>query len=153
MYANQIKYDWNSLSIGVNQLKSNENHQPQFGTARLDVHHNITGAYGTYSLPNADLFVEYVDKVSTEKTYLTANDTIKKGHGVYGNLNLYLGNWGLSSEYKRYAFDKAHGDLTADDYGNQIEYQQMPTLGKEQNSTLLGRVSHNYNFNDEKKIF
>ena len=152
MYANQIKYDWNSLSIGINQLKSNENHQPQFGTARLDVHHNITGAYGTYSLPNADLFIEYVDKISTEKTYLTANDTIKKGHGVYGNLNLYLGNWGLSSEYKRYAFDKAPGDLTADDYGNQIEYQQMPTLGKEQNSTLLGRVSHNYNFNDERAV-
>ena len=152
MYANQIKYDWNSLSIGINQLKSNENHQPQFGTARLDVHHNITGAYGTYSLPNADLFIEYVDKISTEKTYLNANDTIKRGHGVYGNFNLYLGNWGLSSEYKRYAFDKAHGDMTADDYGNQIEYQQMPTLGKEQNSTLLGRVSHNYNFNDERAV-
>ena len=63
-----------------------------------------------------------------------------------------MGNWGLSSEYKRYAFDKAHGDLTPDDYGNQIEYQQMPTLGKEQNSTLLGRVSHNYNFNDERAV-
>jgi hypothetical protein len=152
MYANQIKYDWNSLSFGFNQLTSNENHQPQFGTARLDVHHKINGIYGTYGLSNADLFIEYVDKISTEKTYLTANDTIKRGHGVYGNLNLYLGSWGLSSEYKRYAFDKAHGDLTADDYGNQIEYQQMPTLGKEQNSTLLGRVSHNYNFNDERAV-
>ena len=152
MYANQVKYDWNSLSIGVNQLKSNEKHQPQFGSARSDVHHKLNGVYGTWGISNADIFVEYVDKISTEKTYLTANDTLKRGHGVYGNLNLYLGNWGLSSEYKRYAFDKAHGDFTADDYGNQIEYQQMPTLGKEQNSTLLGRVSHNYNFNDERAV-
>ena len=58
----------------------------------------------------------------------------------------------FSTEYKRYSFDKAYGDLSADDYGNQIEYQQMPTLGKEQNSTLLGRLTHNYNFNDERGV-
>jgi hypothetical protein len=28
----------------------------------------------------------------------------------------------------------------------------MPTLGKEHNSTLLGRLSHNYNFNDERGV-
>ena len=72
-----------------------------------------------------------------------------KGHGYYQNFNFYLGNWGISTEYKRYAFDRAHGDILAEDYGNQIEYQQMPTLGKEHNSTLLGRLTHNYNFNDE----
>jgi len=152
MSANQIKYDWNSISLGLTQLQSNELHQPQFGSARKKVHHKLNGVYGSWGLSNADLFIEYVDKIATEKTYLTANDTIKRGHGIYGNLNLYFGNWGLSSEYKRYAYDKAHGDLTQDDYGNQIEYQQMPTLGKEQNSTLLGRVSHNYNFNDERAI-
>ena len=80
------------------------------------------------------------------------NDTLKRGHGFYSNINFYLSSWGLSTEYKRYAFDRAHGDLTQDDYGNQIEFQQMPTLGKEQNSTLLGRVSRNYNFNDERAL-
>ncbi len=80
------------------------------------------------------------------------NDTLKRGHGFYNNINFYLSSWGLSTEYKRYAFDRAHGDLTQDDYGNQIEFQQMPTLGKEQNSTLLGRVSRNYNFNDERAL-
>ena len=150
--AYQIKYDWSSLSIGINQLKSNEDHQLSAGSNRPKIHHKLIGIHGNYSLPNADLFLEYVDKSSTEQTYLVANDTIKRGYGVYGNLNLYLGNWGLSSEYKRYAFDKAHGDITVNDYGNQIEFQQMPTLGKEQNSTLLGRVSHNYNFNDERGV-
>ena len=152
MYANQINYYWNSLTLGFNQLKSNENHQPQFGSARAEVHHKLSGIYGSWGIANADIFFEYVDKISTEKTYLTANDTIKRGHGIYGNLNLYFSNWGLSSEYKRYSFDKGHSDFTADDYGNQIEYQQMPTLGKEQNSTLMGRVSHNYNFNDERGV-
>ncbi|MBT6866990.1 MAG: hypothetical protein HOA19_06545, partial [Candidatus Marinimicrobia bacterium] len=104
---------------------------------------------------NADFFFEYVDKVSTEKTDFfneVAHDSLKEGHGVYGNLNLYLGNWGFSTEYKRYAFDKGHSDFTADDYGNRIELQMMPTLGKEQNSTLLGRVAHNYNLNDERGV-
>ena len=80
------------------------------------------------------------------------NDTIKKGSGYYQNINLYLKNWGLSTEYKRYSFDKAHGEFTANDYGNQIEFQQMPTLVMEHNSTLLNRVTHNNNFNDERGL-
>ena len=152
IFANQVKYDWNAFSFGVNQLYSNELHQPQFGSARAEVHHKLSGIYGSWGGSNADLFVEYVDKISTEKTFMAFNDTLKRGHGFYSNINFYLSSWGLSTEYKRYAFDRAHGDLTQDDYGNQIEFQQMPTLGKEQNSTLLGRVSRNYNFNDERAL-
>ena len=58
----------------------------------------------------------------------------------------------MTTEYKKYSFDVLHGDVTPDDYGNQISFQQMPTLGKEQSTTLLGRRSHNYNFNDERGI-
>ena len=152
IFANQVKYDWNAFSLGLNQLYSNELHQPQFGSARAEVHHKLSGIYGSWGGSNADLFVEYVDKISTEKTFMAFNDTLKRGHGFYSNINFYLSSWGLSTEYKRYAFDRAHGDLTQDDYGNQIEFQQMPTLGKEQNSTLLGRVSRNYNFNDERAL-
>ena len=152
MAANRFHYDLSSLSLGLTQLRSNESHDKMSGPSAL-VSHNLKGAYASWAGGNADLFIEYVDKISTEKTTMFGsipNDTLKKGHGYYQNLNFYFGNWGLSTEYKRYAFDKAHGDLTANDYGNQIEYQQMPTLGKEQNSTLLGRLTHNYNFNDER---
>ncbi|MGY8788328.1 MAG: DUF6029 family protein [Fidelibacterota bacterium] len=154
MSGNQFQYDWNSFSLGLTQLQSNETHQKLFGDKAF-INHKINGIYGSWMATNADFFFEYVDKVSTEKTNFfqeVAHDSLKEGHGVYGNLNLYLGNWGLSTEYKRYAFDRGHTDFTADDYGNRIELQMMPTLGKEQNSTLLGRVAHNYNLNDERGV-
>lgn len=154
MSGNQIQYEWKSLSLGLTQIQSNEVHQKLFGDDAY-VNHKMKGIYGSWLATNIDLFIEYVDKISTEKTDFfqeVAHDSLKKGHGIYGNLNLYLGSWGLSTEYKRYAFDKSHSDFTADDYGNRIELQMMPTLGKEQNSTLLGRVSHNYNFNDERGV-
>ena len=150
--ANRFHYDMNSVSLGLTQLRSNENHAKMSGPSAL-VSHDLRGTYASWSGGNADFFLEYVDKVSTEKTTMFGsipNDTLKRGHGYYQNVNFYLGNWGLSTEYKRYTFDRAHGDLTANDYGNQIEFQQMPTLGKEHNSTLLGRLTHNYNFNDER---
>ena len=152
MSATRIHYSLNDLSLGITKLLSNEEHQKMFGSDAL-VNHNLRGAYFSWAGMNADIFLEYVDKISTEKTNIfenISNDTIKKGSGYYQNFNIYLGNWGLATEYKRYSFDKAHGDLTANDYGNQIEYQQMPTLVREHNSTLLNRVTHNNNFNDER---
>ena len=77
---------------------------------------------------------------------------MKRGYGYYQNINIYIGNWSLTTEYKRYSFDRLYGDLTANEYGNKIEYQQMPTLAKEHSSTLIGRVSHTYSFNDERGI-
>jgi len=147
----QAQYDWSMFSIGVTQLITEEDHQLQFGNQFADVHHTLNGIYSSMILGNADFFFEYVDKRATDNSISFA-PVEKNGHGLYSNLNLYLGSWGLSTEYKRYAFDKAHSDLTADDYGNRIAFQTMPTLGKEHNSTLLGRVSHNYNFNDERGI-
>ena len=152
--GNQFQYDWNSFSLGFTQLRSNEIHQKLFSNDAY-INHKMKGVYGSWFVTNADLFVEYVDKVSTEKIDFfqeLAHDSLKNGHGIYGNLNLYLETWGFVTEYKRYSFDKGHSDFTADDYGNRIELQMMPTLGKEQNSTFLGRVSHNYNFNDERGV-
>ena len=152
MNANRFQYDWNSISFGLTQLRSNEDHQLTLGP-EVSINHNLKGAYLSIGGGNFDIFSEYVDKVSTK--YISTespNDTLKRGFGLYHNFNIYLGNWGLSTEYKRFSFDAAHGDITVDDYGNQIEFQQMPTLGKEQNATLLGRVIHNYNFNDERGV-
>jgi hypothetical protein len=147
--ANQIQYDWSSVTLGLTQLRSNEIHQKLYGDAY--VNHKLNGVYGSWLINNADVFFEYVDKKSTEKiSDGISHDSLKNGYGLYGNLNVYLGNWGLSTEYKRYSFDRSHTDFTADDYGNRIGFQMMPTLGREQNSTLLGRVVHQYNYNDER---
>ena len=152
MNANRFQYDWNSVSLGLTQLRSNEDHQVTLGP-NVSLNHNLKGAYFSIFGGNFDVFSEYVDKVSTQYVSTVApNDTLKRGFGLYHNINIYLGNWGLSTEYKRFAFDAAHGDITVNDFGNQIEFQQMPTLGKEQNATLLGRVTHNYNFNDERGV-
>ncbi len=141
--ANQVQYVWNSVSLGLTQLHSNEIHQKIYGDAYVD--HKLKGIHGSWSINNADLFFEYADKKSFESDSL-----FKNGFGFYGNLNFYSGNWGLSTEYKQYSFDKGHTDFIADDYGNRIGFQMMPTLGREQNSTLLGRVVHQYNYNDER---
>jgi len=156
--ANQILFDLNSVSLGLSHLSSKENHEFSNLNYLRDstfVFHNMKGVYGSWILDNVDLFVEYVDKVSTEKNNLYSDgplDSLKSGHGVYLNFNMYGGNWGLSTEYKRYAFDKGHSSFTPDDYGNRIAFQAMPTLVREQNATLLGRVAHQFNFNDERGV-
>ena len=154
LFANRIQVEKGAAILGVNQLISSEKHS-KLNLDKVDLSHTLNGLYGSYSRQNIDLFMEYVDKVSTVKNIFSdnlPNDTIKRGHGFYGNLNFYLGNWGLTTEIKKYSFDVLHSDQTPNDYGNQIPFQQMPTLGKEHNSTLLGRLSHNYNFNDERGI-
>ena len=156
--ANQILFDLNSLTLGLSHLSSKENHEFSKLNYLRDntfVFHNMKGIYGSWILDNVDFFVEYVDKVSTEKNNIYSVgplDSLKSGHGVYFNFNIFAGNWGLSTEYKRYAFDKGHSSFTADDYGNRIAHQAMPTLVREQNSTLLGRVAHQFNFNDERGV-
>ena len=156
--ANQILFDLNSVSLGLSHLSSKENHEFSNLNSLRDstfVLHNLKGIYGSWILDNVDLFVEYVDKVSTEKNNIYSDgplDSLKSGHGVYLNFNIYGGNWGLSTEYKRYAFDKGRSSFSPDDYGNRIAFQAMPILVREQNSTLLGRVAHQFNFNDERGV-
>ena len=58
------------------------------------VSHDLDGVYGSWAGANADIFVEYVDKFSMEKVDffgIIPNDTLKRGHGYYQNVNLYLG--------------------------------------------------------------
>ena len=154
LFANRIQIEKGSATLGINQLISSEKHS-KLNLDKVDLGHTLNGLYGSYSKKNIDLFMEYVDKISIAKNLFSdnlPNDTLKRGHGFYGNINFYLGNWGLTTEIKKYSFDVLHSDQTPNDYGNQIPFQQMPTLGKEHNSTLLRRLSHNYNFNDERGI-
>ena len=152
--ANRLLFENGSIAMGFTHLISKEEHS-KLNLDIVDVGHTLKGAYMNYSMKNFDVFFEYVDKVSITKNIISnnhANDTLKTGFGLYGNLNFYFGNWGFTTEYKNYSFDSFHSDKTPDDYGNQIQFQQMPTLGREHNSTLLGRLSHNYNFNDERGL-
>ena len=151
MHANQIEYNLNTILIGLTQLHSNETHQKIFGESY--VNHKINGIYLSWVRTNADIFIEYVDKKASEKINFidnSAHDSLKSGYGLYSNLNIYYGSWGLSTEYKRYSFDRSHSQFSVNDYGNRIDFQTMPNLVREKNSTLMGRVTHNYNYNDER---
>ncbi|MEC8915653.1 MAG: hypothetical protein VYB62_05045, partial [Candidatus Neomarinimicrobiota bacterium] len=57
MYANQVQYELNSLSLGFTQLHSKETHQKIFGEAF--VNHKLNGIYASWTGANADLFLEY----------------------------------------------------------------------------------------------
>ena len=134
--ANRLFFDKGFISLGVTHLISSEKHS-KLNLDKVDVGHTLKGIYGNYSKTNFDVFLEYVDKVSITKNLASINapnDTLKKGNGFYGNLNFYFDNWGFTTEYKNYSFDKFHSDKTPDDYGNQIQFQQMPTL---EESTIL----------------
>lgn len=154
IFANRLLFNKSRIALGLTHLISTEKHS-KLNLDIVELGHTLKGFYGSYAANNFDLFLEYVDKVSISKNIISnsfPNDTLKTGYGLYGNLNLYFGRWGFTTEYKNYSFDSFRNDKTPDDYGNQIQFQQMPTLGREHNSTLLGRLSHNYNFNDERGL-
>ena len=82
MNANRFQYEWNSMSIGLTQLRSNEDHQVTLGPD-VSLNHNLKGAYFSIYGSNFDIFSEYIDKVSTQYVSTVApNDTLKKGFGL-----------------------------------------------------------------------
>ena len=90
--ANKISYNKARVFIGLTSLRSNEDHSTMSGPSVL-VNHFLKGGHVSWIGSNIDLFVEYTDKVSTQKDNLfetAPNDTIKKGHGYYQNLNFYF---------------------------------------------------------------
>jgi len=83
--ANQILFNLNTLSLGFSKISSKETHMLLFDD-EAHIYHNMKGIYGSWILDNVDLFVEYVDKVSTEKNNIDPDgplDSLKSGHGVY----------------------------------------------------------------------
>ena len=106
LFANRIQVEKGAAILGVNQLISSEEHS-KLNLDKVDLSHTLNGLYGSYSRKNIDLFMEYVDKVSTIKNIFSdnlPNDTLKRGHGFYGNLNFYLGNWGSNYRNKKIFF-------------------------------------------------
>ena len=149
--ANMVQFDLNSAYLGLTHFHSNELHE--FSNGDTYINHSLYGIHGFWAIQNIDMSFEYVDKKSMEKSLslgVNPHEPLKNGYGFYGNINFYIGGWGLSTEYKRYSFDKSETFFTSDDYGNRISFQLMPTLVREQNFSLLNRVAHQYNYNDER---
>ena len=127
----------------------------------VDINHRLHGAYISWFGSSMDIFAEYVDKQSKERTFQTnfsgqeieILNPLKRGSAFYLNSNFYLGNWSLFFEYKKYSFDRlspVDTDYIINNYGNRIDYQVMPILYREQNHSFLGRAAHQTNANDER---
>ncbi len=143
------------FDLGLTYFQDNETHYTGFFmNDSLDITHRFHGVRLGYFNPNFDVYTEYFDKTSSIFDDVNQEDTLAhSGSGVYMNLNLYLSSWSLTAEYKRldllrqYPFGR--GDVV-NNYGGYSQFQNPPTIYKEHSSTLLTRITHQVDYNNER---
>jgi len=158
--------DWfiGSITLGASYLQSRERHPFEYSnpdwssgeewtlTDTALVIHRIGGYRAEYLSDRFDVYLEYADK----STHDFNPDSVRSfsaggGQGFYSNLNIYIGAWALNIDYKKYAFNvsEPHTYSTVTNYSGTIGYQRPPTAIREHTSRLLGRITHQVNFEDE----
>lgn len=146
--------DWyrDSFDVGFSYLQSREKHTlaPWEFPDTVHVAHRILGGRISYSNPNMDIFLEYADKQSTGFNDL---DFTRNGSGFYGNITSYFQDWTLSADYIRYGFAHLAPDAFTrwdfiNNYGLILDYQQPAISNLLHATPLLGRVSHQFDFNN-----
>jgi len=158
--------DWfiGPFNLGVTYLQSRERHPYEYPNPDWSpgeewilpdtalVIHRVGGYRAEYLSDWFDVYLEYADK----STHDFNPDSVRSifagsGQGFYSNLNIYLGAWALSIDYKKYAFNISdpHTYSSATNYSGTIGYQRPPTAIREHTSRLLGRITHQVNFEDE----
>lgn len=139
MFGGRIVLNREQWQGSVQFLKSNENHPNPAKSINEDVSHMMFGTTIQYFADNLDLNVDYVKKD-------------KSGFGLYSNINLFVAEWSLGFTYKNYSFD-SRSPLDRWDFvnntGGALTIQQMPTGFKTHNTSLLGKITHVIDFNDE----
>ncbi|NQU28983.1 MAG: hypothetical protein HQ528_11890, partial [Candidatus Marinimicrobia bacterium] len=156
--GSDISYSIKNNEVGISYLQSrlgrpikyNQFWQPD----TLNMVHRVLGIRESYSSSWIDLYGEYVNK-TTHQVYdkNTYQDSLySTGHGFYGNLNAFLGSWSLAFEYKRYNFRSLNPFELLNEtsyHGHILVDQQPPIAFREPSSTLLNRVAHQMDFNDD----
>ncbi|NQT96902.1 MAG: hypothetical protein HQ562_04090 [Candidatus Marinimicrobia bacterium] len=159
LFGADANYTLKSLSVGISYLQSREQHLfekfvPSTGYVldSLMVTHRVKDLRTEYFADWYDIYVEYADK----RTYDFNTDSIRSfynggGQGFYSNLNIYIGAWALSMDYKKYSFNISEPDpfSVADNYSGIFSFQRPPTVIREHTSRLLNRITHQVNFDDE----
>lgn len=158
--------DWliGPFTLGTSYLQSRERHPYEYSNPDWSpgeewtladtalVIHRVGGYRAVYLSDWFDIYLEYADKNTHDfnsdsaRAYFTGG-----GQGIYSNLNIYLGAWALSIDYKKYAFNisEPHTYSAVTNYSGTIGYQRPPTVIREHTSRLLGRITHQTNFEDE----
>ena len=139
LYGGRIAANYHQWHGAVQYMQVNEDHLlPRIDTIEK-VGHQLIGVNIEYYGPATDFGFEYVKKDA-------------KGFGFYGLINMYIGDWSIGTSYKNYHF----ADLSPDDrwdfvniIGGALTLQQMPTLFEQHATRLLGRITHQIDYNDE----
>ena len=146
--------DWyrDSFEMGLSYLQSREKHTLPSWNFPDTVHvvHRILGGRVTYTGPNFELFLEYADKQSAGYNDL---DFARSGSGFYANITSFLQDWTLSADYIRYSFAHLAPDAFTrwdfiNNYGLALDYQQPAISNLLHSTSLLGRISHQFDFNN-----
>ncbi|MBL7013369.1 MAG: hypothetical protein ISR83_03010 [Candidatus Marinimicrobia bacterium] len=146
--------DWirESFELGFSYLQSREKHTLPSWNFPDTVHvaHRILGGRIAYTAPNFDIFMEYADKQSTGYNEL---DFSRKGSGFYANITSYFQDWTLSADYIRYRFAHLSPDAFSrwdfvNNYGLVLDFQQPAISNLLHSTPLLGRISHQFDFNN-----
>lgn len=94
---------------------------------------------------NFDFYGEYGMKFNDDisNNYFNGEDKYV-GEAIYGNMNFYYGNFGLSAEYKKYD----NFAFTSNDQS--VSYNTPPAVKRDQQYILLNRHSTEINANNEQ---
>jgi hypothetical protein len=146
--------DWfrDAFELGFSYIQSREAHTlPSWYFPDIaHITHRVLGTRLNYSGTSFDFFAEYVDKQSSGFKDL---DFDRSGSGFYTNISTYVSDWTLSIDYLKYAFAHLSPDAFArwdfvNNYGLVLDFQQAPISNLLHSTTLLGRISHQFDFNN-----
>ncbi len=139
IFAGRAGVNYNKWSGGFQFLKAAEDH-PNPGTKQADkINHQLYSFILSYFGESSDFNIELVQKDVD-------------GLGMYSDGNIYVGTWSFGYSYKNYHFANLSPFYRWDfvnHTGGALTLQQMPTVYKEHNTSLLGKITHQIDFNDE----
>ena len=137
------------LTVGLNYVHSN-GELPEEGTITY-VNTDVPEAYININYPTFQFYADYAHKTSIiTPNEIYPNPTTAKGDGFYSSLSYSVGKFGLTMEYKNYAFDVTLPDNRSNTRPSRmLPYQNPPTAQRENASVLTSRNPHVVDFNDE----
>ncbi len=137
------------LTIGLNYVYS-KGELPEEGFLTY-VNTDIPEAFININYPDFQFYADYAHKTSIitpNEIYPDPNTAF--GDGFYSSFSYSAGRFGLTMEYKNYAFDITLPDNRSNTRPSRmLPYQNPPTAQRENTSVLTSRNPHIVNFNDE----
>lgn len=137
-----------------------------FQTSTVDRNtRSLTGEiFWKKDLGSIDLIVNPAVQITTLPDIWTLNNVNidehsieqSRGYAFYSALSANPGGVGVTLEYKNYAYDLRPPGIWQDIYRDwptrMTAFQRPPIVYREHSETLIGRETHNTNFNDETGI-